>query len=84
MILKYSPDKYGAKMDIAVKAQALLDDIEKLAGREQETSLIDEWRRNPNDEKSQAFFEFAVVKQVNALACLGKEILERDFGNTSV
>lgn len=84
MILKYSPDKYGTKMDLAVKAQALLDDIETLAGREQETSLIDEWRRDPNNEQSQAFFEFAVVKQVDALASLGKEILERDFGNAAV
>lgn len=84
MILKYLPDKYGAKMDSAVKAQALLDDIEKLAGREQETSLIDEWRRDPISEKSQAFFEFAVVKQVDALASLGKRVLERDFGNAAV
>ncbi|KAM0471778.1 hypothetical protein ACHAPX_009171 [Trichoderma viride] len=83
MVLKYSPSKYGAKMDLAVKAQALLDDIEKLAGREQEVSLIDEWRRDPNSEKSQAFFEFAVVKQVDALASLGKEVLERDFGNAA-
>ncbi|KAK1246924.1 hypothetical protein MKX08_000726 [Trichoderma sp. CBMAI-0020] len=83
MVLKYSPSKYSAKMDLAVKAQALLDDIEKLAGREQEASLIDEWRRDPNSEKSQAFFEFAVVKQVDALASLGKEVLERDFGNAA-
>ncbi|KAL7922705.1 SET domain-containing protein [Trichoderma austrokoningii] len=83
MILKYVPDQYGAKMDLAVKAQALLDDIEKLAGREQETSLIDEWRRDANSEKSQAFFEFAVVKQVDALASLGIEVLKRDFGDAA-
>ncbi|PNP38235.1 hypothetical protein TGAMA5MH_09806 [Trichoderma gamsii] len=83
MVLRYSPSKYGAKMDLAVKAQALLDDIERLAGREQEASLIDEWRRDPNSEKSQAFFEFAVVKQVDTLASLGKEVLERDFGDAA-
>jgi hypothetical protein len=83
MILKGLPDKYGAKTDLAVKAQALLDDIEKLTGREQEMSLIDEWRRDPNSEKSQAFFEFAVVKQVDALASLGKEVLQRDFGDST-
>lgn len=83
LILKSLPDNYGARMDLAVKAQALLSDIEKLAGREQETSLINEWRRDPNSEKSQAFFEFAVVKQVDALASLGKEVLERDFGNAA-
>lgn len=81
MILQYSPEKYGAELGLVVKARALLDDIEKLAGREQELSLIDEWRRDPNGEKSQAFFEFAVVQQVNALAGLGREILRRDFEN---
>ncbi|KAM0254768.1 hypothetical protein ACHAQJ_006425 [Trichoderma viride] len=84
MILKYSPDKYGARLDLVIKAQALLDDIGKLAGREQETSLIDEWRQDPNSEKSQAFFEFAVVKQVDAMASLGREVLRRDFENVVV
>ncbi|EHK26461.1 uncharacterized protein TRIVIDRAFT_35412 [Trichoderma virens Gv29-8] len=79
MILKYSPEKYGAELGLVVKAQALLDDIEKLAGREKETSLIDDWRQDPNSEKSQAFFEFAVVQQVNTLASLGRGILRRDF-----
>lgn len=79
MILRYLPDGYGAETSLAVKARALLDDIEKLAGREKETSLIDEWRRDPSSEKSQAFFEFAVVKQVDALAGLGKQVLRRDF-----
>ncbi|KAL7788649.1 SET domain-containing protein [Trichoderma ceciliae] len=78
-ILNYSPDKYGAELSLVVKARALLDDIEKLAGREQELSLIDEWRQDPNGEKPQAFFEFAVVQQVNDLASLGREVLGRDF-----
>ncbi|KAH6604761.1 hypothetical protein Trco_006468 [Trichoderma cornu-damae] len=82
MILRYSPDKCGAEPSLAVKAKALLDDIEKLAGREEEMSLIDEWRQDPNGEKSRAFFEFAVVRQVDALARLGREILTRDFENT--
>ncbi|EGR47743.1 uncharacterized protein TRIREDRAFT_63364 [Trichoderma reesei QM6a] len=79
MILRYTPDEYGTEIGLAVRARALLDDIEKLAGREKETSLIDEWRRDPSSEKSQAFFEFAVVKQVDALAGLGKKVLRRDF-----
>lgn len=79
MVLRYSPDRNGAEIGLAVKARELLDDIEKLAGREKEMSLIDEWRRDPSSEKSQAFFEFAVVKQVDALAILGKEVLKRDF-----
>ncbi|KAL6878610.1 SET domain-containing protein [Trichoderma novae-zelandiae] len=81
MVLRYSPDKYGAEAGLATKARALLDDIERLAGREKESSLIDEWRRDPSSEKSQAFFEFAVVKQVDVLASLGKEVLRRDFEN---
>ncbi|KAL7958210.1 hypothetical protein V8C34DRAFT_305115 [Trichoderma compactum] len=79
MILKYSPEKYGAESSLVGKAQTLLEDIDKLAGREKETSLIDEWRRDASSEKSQAFFEFAVVQQVNTLANLGREILRRDF-----
>ncbi|PNP59517.1 hypothetical protein THARTR1_01007 [Trichoderma harzianum] len=79
MVLKYSPEKYGAEPSLVGKARMLLEDIEKLAGREKETSLIDEWRQDPNSEKSQAFFEFAVVQQVNALANLGREILRRDI-----
>ncbi|KAL7807844.1 SET domain-containing protein [Trichoderma gracile] len=79
MILRYTPDDNGTEISLAVKARALLDDIEKLAGREKETSLIDEWRRDPSSEKSQAFFEFAVVKQVDVLASLGKKVVRRDF-----
>ncbi|KAL7797764.1 SET domain-containing protein [Trichoderma afarasin] len=79
MIVKYSPEKYGTELSLVGKAQVLLEDIEKLAGREKETSLIDEWRQDPNSEKSQAFFEFAVVQQVNTLANLGREVLRRDF-----
>ncbi|PTB69907.1 SET domain-containing protein [Trichoderma citrinoviride] len=76
MIIQYLP---SAEMGLTVKARAMLDDIEKLEGREKETSLIDEWRQDPSSEKSQAFFEFAVVKQVDALASLGKKVLRRDF-----
>ncbi|RFU75609.1 set and mynd [Trichoderma arundinaceum] len=84
MILKYSPDRYGAELGLVIKAKALLDDIEKLVGREKETSLIDEWRKEPNSEKSQAFFEFAVMQQVDALASLGREVLKRDFEDIAI
>lgn len=84
MILKYAPDNHGAELGLVVKTQALLDDIAKLEGREKEMSLINEWRQDPNSEKSQAFFDFAVVQQVNALASLGRKVLRRDFENIAV
>lgn len=66
--------------ELCVAARDMLDDIGKLPGREKELSLIDGWDGDEMAEASRVFFEYAVVKQVDVLAELGREVLRMEFG----
>lgn len=79
MVLKWMPIDHEAEVQLAVAAKEMLTDICQLPGREKESSLIDGWQRDPNNERSRAFFDYAVVQQVDALASLGKAVLKLDF-----
>jgi SET and MYND domain-containing protein len=79
MILSTATSEEVAGWDIFTEAKSMLGEIEQLTGREREKSLIGEWQENPGSERSQAFFEYAVVKQVNALAALAPSILAQEF-----
>ncbi|KAK5987358.1 Histone-lysine N-methyltransferase ASHR1-like protein [Cladobotryum mycophilum] len=83
MILWSTPAVCAADWDIAVRARDMLNDIDRLSGREKELSLIDEWKRDPKSDQSKAFFEYAVVQQVDALANLGRAVLKLDFKGQS-
>jgi SET and MYND domain-containing protein len=80
LILRWAPKGYEATWDVSVMAKALLDDIDKLPGREKELSLINAWKAEPTSDSSQAFFDFAVVKPVKALAETAKSSM--DLGKT--
>ncbi|KAF4446619.1 SET and MYND protein [Fusarium austroafricanum] len=80
MILKSFPKHYVQEWEVSATAEQMLDEINELSGREQELSLINAWREDPEADQARAFFEYAVVKQADALANLGLEILEMDFG----
>jgi hypothetical protein len=80
MILGSVPKDYVQEWEVSATAQQMLDEINELPGRDQELSLINAWKENPEGEQARAFFEYAVVKQVDSLANLGLEILEMDFG----
>lgn len=80
MIIASVPRDYVREWEVSATAQQMLDEINELPGRDQELSLINAWKENPEGEQARAFFEYAVVKQVDSLANLGLEILEMDFG----
>lgn len=80
MILKSVPRGYVQEWEVSITAKQMLDEINQLPGREQELTLINAWRENPEADQAKAFFEYAVVKQVDALANLGMDIFKMDFG----
>ncbi|KOS20559.1 Histone-lysine N-methyltransferase ASHR1 [Escovopsis weberi] len=80
MILAWTPPSYQAQWEVSAEALEMLKDINQLQGRERELSLIDEWRRKPDGEQSKAFFDFAVVQKMDALARIGRAALKADFG----
>ncbi|KAF5021169.1 hypothetical protein F66182_6791 [Fusarium sp. NRRL 66182] len=80
MILKSVPKGYVQEWEVSMLAKQMLDEIDQLPGREKELSLINSWREDPETDQTRAFFEYAVVKQVDALASLGTDILAMDCG----
>lgn len=79
MVLSTAPRGLADEWELAASAREILEDIGRLPGREKELSLIDMWTKDPRSDKSQAFFEYAVLKQVDVLASLGLNILEAGF-----
>jgi SET and MYND domain-containing protein len=79
MVLWYAPASYETEWELSRTARDMLNDIEQLPGREKELSLINAWKQDPLSDQSQAFFDFAVVKQINILAKLGRAILRSKF-----
>ena len=79
MVLRLIPKEFAREWELSVDAQDMLSDIGQLPGREKELSLINAWAVNPEADQSQAFFKYAVVDPVHALAGLGKAALDNDF-----
>lgn len=79
MILQSVPIEQMAEWDLIVAAKDMLQDIESLPGRENETSLIEAWKNNRNADESKPFFEYAVVQQINNLATLGRAVIDQEF-----
>lgn len=80
MIIQQTPEGYVEEWELSVSAREMLSDIDQLPGRDQELSLINAWRQDPSSDQSRAFFDYAVLKQIDALASLGHEIFMTDFG----
>lgn len=81
MVLWATPAGKEAEWELSASAKTMLDDIDQLPGRDQELSLINAWKNDPHSDQSKAFFDYAVVKQINALGDLGREVLKVDFGS---
>ncbi|KAG5957255.1 hypothetical protein E4U57_001896 [Claviceps arundinis] len=81
MVMKSASPPGGGleQWSLEVQAKELYEDIAGLEGREQELSLIHAWRDDPESESSQRFFEYAVVKQMAALADLGKRVVRTEW-----
>ncbi|KAJ4203505.1 hypothetical protein NW767_005001 [Fusarium falciforme] len=80
MVLKSIPAEYVQEWELSISAKQMLDEIKQLPGRGQEQSLISLWEEDPEHDQAQAFFKYAVLKQVDALSDLGLEMLKIDFG----
>lgn len=76
LVLKEAPRGDMDTLDMFVHARKMLADIAKLEGRVKENELIDAWSKDPDNQETRAFFDYAVIKQVNTLADLGKEVVQ--------
>ncbi|KAG8421595.1 hypothetical protein J3458_003461 [Metarhizium acridum] len=74
MVIKMCPGEL-ADWELSVSAREMLADIVKLPGREKESSLINGWAADADAEESRLFFEYAVVRQVDVLAGIGREVV---------
>lgn len=79
MVLDSAPAAYAAEWELSILAKEIMDGISSLQGREKEQSLIDAWRKNPSEDRNKAFFEYAVVQQVDILAELGRRVISDIF-----
>jgi SET and MYND domain-containing protein len=70
--------------DVLKQARSMLDDVESLEGREQESALLRAWARDPEDPEGAAFFEKQVLRHINTLASFAPEILEETLGAKSL
>lgn len=80
MVLRSAPPGHAHDWEMAATAREMLHDIAQLPGRDRELSLIAAWTRDPADDQSRAFFDYAVVQKVDALAGLGLAVLQGQFG----
>ncbi|KAG6008936.1 hypothetical protein E4U43_000081 [Claviceps pusilla] len=81
MVLRAASPAEGGldQWSLGLQARELLDDIAALRGRDKELSLIHAWRDDPESEASRMFFDYAVVKQMAALASLGKRVMRLEW-----
>jgi SET and MYND domain-containing protein len=70
--------------EVLKEAKSMLEDLESLEGREQESTLLRAWANDPEDPEGGAFFEDQVLKPVNTLASFAVEILEAMLGVKSL
>lgn len=70
--------------EVLKEAKSMLEDLESLEGREQESTLLRAWANDPEDPEGGAFFEDQVLKPVNTLASFAVEILEAMLGAKSL
>ncbi|KAK3902721.1 hypothetical protein C8A05DRAFT_43902 [Staphylotrichum tortipilum] len=76
----------GAAQDWEVlkEARSMLADLESLEGREQESSLLRAWARDPEDPEGAAFFESQVLRPIRTLSSFAVEILEAMLAGKSL
>ncbi|KAJ4290178.1 hypothetical protein N0V88_006687 [Collariella sp. IMI 366227] len=70
--------------DVLKQAKSMLEDVESLPGREQESIMIRTWAKNPEDLEAAAFFEDQVLRPVKTLASLAPEILKAMLSGKSL
>ncbi len=66
--------------EVLKEAKSMLDDLESLEGREQESALLRAWARDPEDPESATFFEDQVLRPIKTLSSFAPETLEVMLG----
>ncbi|KAK3384728.1 hypothetical protein B0T24DRAFT_673503 [Lasiosphaeria ovina] len=67
--------------EVLAEARAMLEDVESLEGRQNQSALLRAWAKDPQDPEGGAFFHSVVLRPVNELAALAIEIVNAELGN---
>ncbi|KAL2199584.1 hypothetical protein P885DRAFT_74753 [Corynascus similis CBS 632.67] len=70
--------------DVLKQAKSMLEDVESLEGREQESNLLRAWAKDPQDPEGAAFFENQVLRPIQTLAGFAVKTLEAMLGGKSL
>jgi SET and MYND domain-containing protein len=81
LVAYYGPMAHSDDWEVTAIAKELLDDIEKLQGRERESASIRAWLTNPERQDARAFVEEVVLMPINELAGFAVEILVNDMAD---
>lgn len=70
--------------DVFTQAKSMLEDVESLKGREQESEMLRTWIQDPEDPRGAAFFENQVLRPIQTLSSFAVDILESTLGGESI
>lgn len=65
-------------------AKKMLQEIEMVEGRKQDSALLQRWIMDPKDSEASAYFQQTVLEPVNQLAALAIEIVNAELGASRV
>lgn len=81
LVVYYASMGASEEWDVLREAIDILQEIESLQSREQESYFLRTWATDPQDPEGSTFFENAVLKPVNDLAALAIGIMDAELGD---
>ena len=81
LVVHYASMGASEEWDVLREARDILQEIESLQGREQESYFLQTWAKDPQDPEGSTFFENAVLKPVIDLAALAIGIMDAELGD---
>jgi hypothetical protein len=84
LVVRWAPLAHSQEWVVLREANAQLEDIENLRGREKERDLIKLWANKNEDPEAAMFFEYAVLKPVQELADFALEIMDEFVTNPNI
>ncbi|KAK4127142.1 SET domain-containing protein [Parathielavia appendiculata] len=76
LVVRHASVGAAEDWDVLQQAKSMLEDVESLQGREQESNVLRAWAKDPNDPECAAFFENQVLKPIKTLSSIAVETLE--------
>lgn len=70
--------------EVLKEAKSMLEDLESLEGREQESTMLRRWAKDPEDPEAAAFLEDQVLRPINTLSSFAVETLEAMLAGKSL